>query len=295
MQSNYFSQKTFLEWVELQRNRRYTDLIYLQQHIDIQDMPDTTAEEIQAKQMEAAILQKRINDPCFDDIKLKKSYTPVGIKFLANEMLSVGEKFMIQTIEGQCITHQADGKIMFDLESLLILMRMLGFLSSQGDRAEMKAWFMNKGCVVKGPSYSANAVYIDKEKMVEQIKLLKRDTWPEDPRRVQEKPSDQSAYFEYESWMARQILSRPIQEAISAVEYYQRQIKTPEDRMRSRFYDDDKYISEYDLRKILKQYMERNHNDTMDIVDVFIHQLPTFIPPNESLNFFRCFKISEVK
>ena len=45
--------------------------------------------------MEQAILKKRIDDPCFDETILKKDYTPVGIKFLANEMLAVGEKFLI--------------------------------------------------------------------------------------------------------------------------------------------------------------------------------------------------------
>jgi hypothetical protein len=41
--------------------------------------------------------------------------------------------------------------------------------------------------------------------------------------------------------------------------------------MRTRFYEEEKYISEYDLRKILSQYMHRNRNDSMNIVDVFIH------------------------
>jgi hypothetical protein len=68
------------------------------------------------------------------------------------------------------------------------------------------------------------------------------------------------------------MLSQPITQAIKAVEYYQRQIKTGEDhRMRSRFYEEEKYISEYDLRKILNQYMHRNRNDSMDILDVFIY------------------------
>jgi len=68
------------------------------------------------------------------------------------------------------------------------------------------------------------------------------------------------------------MLAQPITEAIKAVEYYQRQIKTgDENRMRTRFYEEEKYISEYDLRKILSQYMHRNRNDSMNIVDVFIH------------------------
>jgi hypothetical protein len=92
---------------------------------------------------------------------------------------------------------------MFELDSLIILMRMLGFLSSSGDKAEMKAWFMNKKCIIKGPTYhNQSSVFIDKDRMIQQIKLLKQDTWPEDPNRSQIKPSDQSAYFEYESWMA---------------------------------------------------------------------------------------------
>ena len=62
-------------------------------------MPDETTEEVMQKQREQAILKKRIDDPCFDDIKLKKDFTPVGIKFLANEMLAVGENFLITTIE----------------------------------------------------------------------------------------------------------------------------------------------------------------------------------------------------
>ena len=118
-------------------------------------MPSETLEEVQAKQREQAILKKKIDDPCFDEVKLKKDFTPVGIKFLANEMMAVGESFLIQTIEGQCITHIGDqfGKVMFELDSLIILMRMLGFLSSSGDKAEMKAWFMNKNCIIKGPTY----------------------------------------------------------------------------------------------------------------------------------------------
>ena len=92
------------------------------------------------------------------------------------------------------------------------------------------------------------------------------------------------------------MLARPITEAIKAVEYYQRSVKTDNDhRMRTRYYEEEKYISEYDLRKILNQYMQRSRNDSMDIVDVFIYQLPTFVPPDETLNFFRCFKISEVR
>ena len=49
MLSNYISLPTWQQWVELQRNRRYTSLIYLQQHIDVNNMPDDTAEELLEK------------------------------------------------------------------------------------------------------------------------------------------------------------------------------------------------------------------------------------------------------
>jgi hypothetical protein len=60
-------------------------------------------------------------------------------------MVAVGEKFLIQAIEEQCIIHQDDpsGRLLFDMDSLIILMRMLGFISSSADRSEMKAWLMN--------------------------------------------------------------------------------------------------------------------------------------------------------
>jgi hypothetical protein len=102
-------------------------------------------------------------------------------------MLAVGENFLVQTIEGQCLTHMGDssGKVMYDLDSLIILMRMLGFLSSSGDKAEMRAWFMNNKCIVKGPSYqNKSTIFLDKDKMIQQLKYLKRDTCPEEPNRT---------------------------------------------------------------------------------------------------------------
>lgn len=52
------------------------------------------------------------------------------------------------------------------------------------------------------------------------------------------------------------------------------------------------YINEFDLRKILSQYLH-NYNSETNMVDIFLHQLPTSLPA-DGMHFFRRFKIDDV-
>jgi hypothetical protein len=57
--------------------------------------------------------------------------------------------------------------------------------------------------------------------------------------------------------------------------------------------DDDHYIDEVDLRKILSQYLHSPHQQGESIVDVFLQQLPSSLPA-DGLHFFRRFKVDDV-
>lgn len=56
------------------------------------------------------------------------------------------------------------------------------------------------------------------------------------------------------------------------------------------------YISELDLRKILSQYLHSpgDQSGEVDLLDVFVNQLPTSVPPSYD-SFFRRFKVDDVR
>ena len=77
------------------------------------------------------------------------------------------------------------------------------------------------------------------------------------------------------------MVTAPISETIKAVKHYQ-------------FLEDHEwFINEFDLRRILNQHLPNRENDGVDVLDTFIFQLKTSLPPNAT-NFFRRFKVNEV-
>lgn len=95
--------------------------------------------------------------------------------------------------------------------------------------------------------------------------------------------------------MALQMLAGPISQAIQAIECYEQERydtfkARPIDRKKSTD-TSNHFINELDLRKILSQYLHSNSDH--NIVDVFLHQLPTSLPA-DGMHFFRRFKVDDV-
>ena len=113
-------------------------------------------------------------------------------------------------------------------------------------------------------------------------------------------PPKESPYGTLESWMAIQIIAGPINQALQAIECYEQERydtfkPRPIDRKSKKNTDAstaDHYINELDLRKILSQYLH-NYNSDSNMVDVFIHQLPSSLPA-DGMHFFRRFKVDDV-
>ena len=61
-------------------------------------------------------------------------YVPLCIKFLANEMIALGESFLTQTIDRQSVASTEDkSRQVLDLNSVVVVMRMLGYHCSLAD------------------------------------------------------------------------------------------------------------------------------------------------------------------
>jgi hypothetical protein len=84
-------------------------------------MPNRTADEVRLKNEALAKLQSKIQNRTGTQEASK--VVPISVKFLASEMQSMGISFFSQTIDRHCINK----KPVLDINSLIVVLRMLGF------------------------------------------------------------------------------------------------------------------------------------------------------------------------
>lgn len=158
------------------KRRKPVELIYFSQYVDILKMPSETAEEVRAKQFATGDFMSRLKTTADLCVFNAKKTTPASIKFLANEMLSMGENFMSQTLERHCIISATTKMKVIDINSILVVLRMLGFNSSQADRAELRTWLLNNRCFAEGPNFlEKHIIFIDSKRFVKAMKEYKNE------------------------------------------------------------------------------------------------------------------------
>ena len=84
-------------------------------------------------------------------------------------------------------------------------------------------------------------------------------------------------------------------QALEAVDYFAEILSEEDDRKVRKAKPGalkDKYINEYDLRKILSQHLVTTGNSEKNIVDVFILELKDSIEPDYVSNYFRRYPIA---
>lgn len=107
-------------------------------------MPTSTPDEITRKAHAEGEFKNKISKK---HVSMKSRSVPLCIKFLANEMVALGDAFLSQTIDRHSIVNHEDRtRQIIDLNSLTVVMRMLGYYTSLADQAELRTWLLNNGC-----------------------------------------------------------------------------------------------------------------------------------------------------
>ena len=114
-----------------------------------------------------------------------------------------------------------------DLNSLVVVMRMLGYHCSLADQAEMRTWLLNQGCFASGPSFlEKHVIFIDRGKLIAALKEHKRSHYTELQQvtlptgkgaLLPPAPRKDSPYSAFESWMAVSLMAGPVSQALQAI------------------------------------------------------------------------------
>ena len=65
-----------------------------------------------------------------------------------------------------------------DINSVVVVLRMLGFICSQIDRAELRTWLLNNNCFTQGPDFlEKHVIFIDKDLLIGKLKELKESSF----------------------------------------------------------------------------------------------------------------------
>lgn len=82
------------------------------------------------------------------------------------------------------------------------------------------------------------------------------------------------------AYVAKRIIARPVSQALQAMEYYQEQMVASHLRQSEKGKAavalgraDDYYISEPELRKVLRTFVANDESDEVDMLDVLLHQV----------------------
>jgi len=163
------------------------------------------------------------------------------IKFLANEMCALGEDFIASTITEQCVKEK-DGEdgiavVLFDIGSLIVICRMLGFECSLTDQGDLKAWLQSKDLTTRPPQQLQTlrrTVFIDKDRLIKELKAYKREHFHSGTPRheasdafsalnqdLRLKRPQRGTFAEYQNYLAKKIIAAPLSQALQAIEYYQ--------------------------------------------------------------------------
>ena len=91
-------------------------------------------------------------------------------------MLAVGESFISQQIDREAIVNPADkSTTVIDINSLYVVLRMLGFYCSPADQGEMRTWLLEEGCYASGPDFwEQHVIFIDRVKLIAALKKYKQ-------------------------------------------------------------------------------------------------------------------------
>lgn len=97
-------------------------------------MPTGTPEEVRSKLSAQGEYNAKMANRKLNASNMKKSgYAPDSVKFLANEMIALGPQFVWDTLDQQCIKMQGTKIVTVDINSLIMVLRMLGFQTSTAE------------------------------------------------------------------------------------------------------------------------------------------------------------------
>ena len=82
-----------------------------------------------------------------DAKKGQQSHIPSCIKYIANELVVLGEKFLVGQLNRHCNKRKssADKKII-DINSLNIILLQLGYNMKPTDTTDLRTWIVNNDC-----------------------------------------------------------------------------------------------------------------------------------------------------
>jgi len=100
---------------------------------------------------------------------------PWCFKFLANQMVKLGEDFIVRTIKDQCVSDKEDkenAQFIFEMDALMEVCRKLGFETTYTDLEDTKTWMDYKEITIRPPGYMQklrSKIFIDANALVRQL------------------------------------------------------------------------------------------------------------------------------
>ena len=101
---------------------------------------------------------------------------PAPLRFLANELVLLGEDFIHKTLEKDSVLTE-DERVVIALDSLIGVLRKLKYLCSGEDITELRIWLFNHQLFAKTPKYfDYHTIFVDVDLLIKKIKETSGNT-----------------------------------------------------------------------------------------------------------------------
>mmetsp|Transcript_14740 Transcript_14740/g.14348 ORF Transcript_14740/g.14348 Transcript_14740/m.14348 type:complete len:89 (+) Transcript_14740:415-681(+) len=88
-------------------------------------------------------------------------------------MNMLGEAFIKQAMQAHALVDDRD-RLLIDLDSFVMFMQKFQYICNLEDRNELRVWLFNKNLFLNPPKYyDQEALFIDLEALIQELKLLK--------------------------------------------------------------------------------------------------------------------------
>lgn len=96
---------TWMEWVKRMEFKSKTELLYYSQFLTLLEAPTDTPDQVESKAFAEGAFNLKLRGAAalLPPGVSRAHYVVNSIKYLVNEMMSVGEHFICQQIDNQCI------------------------------------------------------------------------------------------------------------------------------------------------------------------------------------------------
>ena len=89
-------------------------------------------------------------------------------------MIALGPQFVLDTLDLQCVRLKDTGVVTIDINSVIMVLRMLGFQTSISEQSELTTWLANNNCIYRGPdAVDTHIILVDREKLLNALDNFK--------------------------------------------------------------------------------------------------------------------------